>query len=362
MGVVWFSIATAFLNVSFNLYERPRIGLFTITFGLCVVRMFVPIEIIGGKIYHSWNLYPIFQKVIRGNTGEVLLFIWGVGIIVAMIWLFRQFMMLHNIRKRAVEYPENSKEKQMCSELLVEMNYTGKFSLAKTKDYSVPISVGYFHPCILFPDDMKGFSEEEFQNILRHEITHFLEKDLWIKLLCLILRCLLWWNPIIYFACKNIEQLTELRCDRKVYCNLSNKEQVDYLKAIYHTIKSDDNQNKIWSGFNGVTINRYWKQRVALLREPHKRKEWGKSLLGIGLALVLFLASYAVILQPTTLPNYDEIEGDNVRGDEEEFPILLEVSEGVYIYFDEEGVQGDYLTEEQIQKPPYNELEIVKGY
>jgi beta-lactamase regulating signal transducer with metallopeptidase domain len=323
--------------------------------------MFVPLEISGVKVWHSWNIYPIFQKVIKGNTGEVLLFIWGVGIIVAMIWLFRQFMMLYNIRKRAIEYSDDSEEKQMCRDLLEEMNYTGKFSLARTENYSIPISVGYFHPCILFPDGIE-YSSEEFKNILRHEITHFLEKDLWIKLLFLILRCLLWWNLVMYFVCLSIEQLTELRCDRKVYCKLSQYEQVDYLKAIYHTIKSNDNQNKIWSGFYGITVDRYWKQRVALLRNPHEKKEWGKSLLGIGIAVVLFFASYAVILQPINLPNYDEIEGTGVYMGEKQEAFLLEISPEVYIYFDEDGVRGSQLTEEQIQKPPYNELEIVKGY
>jgi beta-lactamase regulating signal transducer with metallopeptidase domain len=360
MGVVWFSIAATILNLSFNLYERPRIVLFTITFGLCVVRMCVPLEISGVKVWQSWNVYPIFQQIIRGNTGEVFLFIWGVGIIGAMIWLFRQFMMLYNIRKRAVEYLGDSKESQMCSELLVEMNYTGKFSLARTEDYSVPISVGYFHPCILLPDKME-YSLEELQNILRHEITHFLEKDLWIKLFFLILRCLLWWNPVIYFAYANVEQLTELRCDRKVYCNLSNQEQVDYLKAIYHTIKSKDNQNKIWSGFSGVTVNRYWKQRVALLRKPHERKEWGKSLLGIGLAIIFFLASYMIILQPANIPNDEDLNGTNVHKVDVNDAFLLEISEGVYILI-EDGIEGKYLTEEQIKQSPYNTLEIVKGY
>ena len=93
---------------------------------------------------------------------------------------------------------------------------------------SSPMMIGLFTPTILLP--IRHYEYDELRLIIKHELTHYLHRDLWFKLLLILCRAVHWFNPFMVLFARSIEQECEYYCDmsvmekepekmRKVYCN-----------------------------------------------------------------------------------------------------------------------------------------------
>ena len=99
--------------------------------------------------------------------------------------------------------------------------------LLLTKAVSSPMMIGLLSPTILLPK--RKYDYDELRLILKHELTHYQHKDLWIKLLLIVCRAFHWFNPFMILFGRSIEKECEYYCDmsvmevepasmRKVYC------------------------------------------------------------------------------------------------------------------------------------------------
>ena len=65
----------------------------------------------------------------------------------------------------------------------------------------------------LFLPKKHRFSDDELQQILRHELVHIQEKHSLDILFCEVLKCIFWWNPFIYFWKSSLQDLHEFTAD-----------------------------------------------------------------------------------------------------------------------------------------------------
>lgn len=92
-----------------------------------------------------------------------------------------------------------------------------------------PMLFGYFRPAILIP--RMSCPKEELEMILRHEIRHYKNNDLWYKLLMAVVCDLYWFNPVLRLMKSAAYRDLECVCDdglikefglrqRKVYASV----------------------------------------------------------------------------------------------------------------------------------------------
>lgn len=74
-----------------------------------------------------------------------------------------------------------------------------------------PLLVGLFRPTLYLPD--RALDEEPLRHILAHETVHLHRGDLWVKRLCLVIRCVQWYNPAAHLVCRRIAAVCETSCD-----------------------------------------------------------------------------------------------------------------------------------------------------
>ncbi|MBD5449639.1 MAG: peptidase, M56 family protein [Lachnospiraceae bacterium] len=79
---------------------------------------------------------------------------------------------------------------------------------------SSPLLIGFLHPCIVLPTT--DMAEEAFDYTILHELTHFKHGDMFYKWLVQLTVCLHWFNPLVYFMCRDIGRLCEFACDEAV--------------------------------------------------------------------------------------------------------------------------------------------------
>lgn len=79
---------------------------------------------------------------------------------------------------------------------------------------SSPLLIGFVHPCIVLPTT--DLEEDAFEYTILHELTHFKYCDMLYKWLVQLTICLHWFNPLVYFICRDIGRLCEFACDESV--------------------------------------------------------------------------------------------------------------------------------------------------
>jgi beta-lactamase regulating signal transducer with metallopeptidase domain len=130
-----------------------------------------------------------------------------------------------------------------------------------------PVVVGIVRPKIVVPSDFDTrYTSEEQTLILAHERMHVRRGDLAVNALWALVRCVLWFNPLIHVAARLSRFDQELACDAAVLRNHPNSRKT-YATAMLRAQLADD----------GLPLGCYWpsthplKERIMLLKQPPAR-------------------------------------------------------------------------------------------
>lgn len=151
-----------------------------------------------------------------------------------------------------------------------------------------PMEVG-FHKFFIFVP-IHSFSEEQLYFILKHELIHYKRKDLWCKILILIINIVHWFNPFVYIMRKKIILQCELCCDSEVSKNMEVKEKLQYVETMIHIVKNDLKCNTVLSN-NFLAEKNNIKRRVFSIMDNKKKK---KGILCMVVLIVCFCLSNTV--------------------------------------------------------------------
>lgn len=124
---------------------------------------------------------------------------------------------------KKVNRPAEDEEIALLSELLWRRK---KVTLVRNKYAATPMLIGIIKPCIIIPD--MNFTDGQLRNILLHEMIHLKRFDIAVKWLTVIAASLHWFNPLMYFIKKEVNDACELSCDERVIKNLSDEEKQEY--------------------------------------------------------------------------------------------------------------------------------------
>lgn len=97
--------------------------------------------------------------------------------------------------------------------LQAELHIRQRVKLVFLKDCAAPFAIGFLRPIVAVPTQAKLYEREEWEFVLRHELAHIKNKDLWWKLLGLVAVALHCFNPVSYFLFFELCRMCEIRCD-----------------------------------------------------------------------------------------------------------------------------------------------------
>lgn len=116
-------------------------------------------------------------------------------------------------------------------------------------DTSAPFIVGIVRPVLVLPD--AELTNEQLDNILRHETTHLRRGDLIIKWLTALVKALHWFNPAVYYIARQINADCEIACDMAVVKHMSKSEEMSYIKTILSLISGGTKSVPLTTGMTG---------------------------------------------------------------------------------------------------------------
>ncbi len=321
------------------------------------LRCFVPIDIpvFTRVIQHEGWLAKLDAglrtPIIYGHITPlaIILGVWIIGTLIASfttIWSYRT----HMDKVRSYLPSENpailSAAEAAARKLQLPVPTVCPISKGKS-----PSIQGLRHPVILIPENV--YSEEDYRYVFYHELMHWKEHDMWIKLLVCALNCIFWWNPCSYLLRINLNRTLELRCDQSVSRLLQYPEKLEYIEVLKKTFNSLPTKRKRFR-LGSFTISEFAACPKKFCRNPKKhitvkradlimntsyRKKYNRVIPVVTLIImtIVFVFSYSFIIQPYYDVPKDEIEVDMYT---DEFSssnsYLVQNDDGTYtIYIDE---------------------------
>lgn len=163
-----------------------------------------------GGVEKEFSVIQFFEKAV--------VIVWAAGSI-AFVAYFIAVYLLFNRKIRAVQRCADT-EVLSIFETCKEIVGVNKDIPVKVMENTRPMLKGYFYPEVLIP---KGYQREELTYVFVHELFHFKHKDNFFTLLSLLVMCLNWYNPVMWYCKKVFQQDMEVLCDQNVVKLMGNK-------------------------------------------------------------------------------------------------------------------------------------------
>ena len=221
------------------------------------------------------------------QTQEKILVVWSVGMSALALWYIA---VLLRFRMRL----SKKQTQPVCGELQRIANHCAseygirQIPILRVSPYvQSPVMIGFFKPIIAVPAD--GLPPADIQMILKHELVHFKRRDLWWKLLGVVIQTIHWVNPIVWLLCKDFEFYAETSCDAQVVQNLDHEERKHYGYLLISYTKLQHKMNST-PGIAFTSSREKLKRRICIMLNGNKSKK----LIATALVCVLGASSFAL--------------------------------------------------------------------
>ena len=191
----------------------------------------------------------------------------------------------------------NSRLQQIAVEEARLAGIGGEIRLLASPLAQSPMLIGFFRPTILLPSEHLPDGDARF--ILAHELTHFRRKDLWKKLLFLMVRCAHWFNPIVYLLNRDFSRWLETSCDEQVVSSLDRDQRKEYGRLLIDYAPASRYAGpKLYVSFASCRYK--LKRRISIMLNSNKKT---RSLLGPALAVALVVVCLATTALAASVDN-----------------------------------------------------------
>lgn len=184
------------------------------------------------NIANTQNWMEDFTLSVNRRTpsmiGYLSLALWVAGIIVMLILVIRSAMRLHTLRRSALPL-QSQKVKNLYQCCLRDTGITKNIPIYSTAYLKSPVIVGFFKPCIYLPIHLiSDDTEIDIRYMLLHELQHYRHKDGIANYLMNLAGIIYWFNPLVWYALKEMRSDREIACDTSVLKLLKSDDHVAY--------------------------------------------------------------------------------------------------------------------------------------
>ncbi len=166
------------------------------------------------------EIFGIWNRIVY-NRVSILAWLWLIGAMLLILLNIARYISLNvKIRKNG--------EIISLSEI---GEYTNrKINVRVWESIASPFMTGVIKPTLILPK--AKLSDEQLHNILCHEMTHFKRHDILYKWFAEFVKCVHWFNPVIWYVTRQISTECEISCDMAVTKNMSDGEKMSYINTI----------------------------------------------------------------------------------------------------------------------------------
>lgn len=189
---------------------------------------------------------------------DLLTWIWLGGVVLTLLWQGACFLKFRLSIKQCL--PVTDPELlDLLNAQKVQLGITNEVAIYISPKVSTPMLVGLVKPIIVLPD--QPLDKVGAKYVFNHELVHFKQGDLWMKLLVVLITALHWFNPVVYLLQQELNRRSEWACDQTVAEELSAVERKQYAQVILEAMMVQTTQPTVF-GTAFVTVSRSTKKHI----------------------------------------------------------------------------------------------------
>lgn len=317
-------------------------GTIKIVFGVIAVimlRMMVPVNFPFTKTIYSSKLLIGLGNIVYANVygdreilvSDLLLWLW-IG--VAVILLIRYFYKRVKVRRILEQYVIKDTDTKEYYESFLNDTKIRSIKIAVIPGEEQAAIFGVIRPIMILPDAV--LEEKTVAHMIRHEIKHYANYDLWLKFFVDLLVVIHWWNPIVYMMRKELSLAFELSNDYMVTKDMSELGKIEYAETLVQAAKLMSNQQAYDLNLTGGEC---LETRIKMLLKEKTTEGMRSRLLAAANLFFVFLvmiASFAFVPEVSykeSMP-YDSEEFDGAFDITPENAYYLKTKDGYELYTD----------------------------
>jgi beta-lactamase regulating signal transducer with metallopeptidase domain len=167
--------------------------------------------------------------------------------------------------------------------------------LCGSEETSVPMVIGFIEPVIVIPHALaRELTEEEFEQIVLHEIAHVRRRDDWMKLAQKLIEAFLFFHPAVLWIGRQLNLEREVACDDSVI-SLTGRPR-PYAACLIKLLELTTTRQSSLLAPGAVTIKRQISSRVEMIVDKRRNatlilSKAGLFIMLVALALVIAQAA-----------------------------------------------------------------------
>ncbi len=160
--------------------------------------------------------------------GLTLCAIWLLGILAMLLLLAKSQARLNALKKSALPL-QSEAVRILYHNCLGELHIKRTIPIYSTAFLKSPIIVGFFKPSIYLPIHLISDCDAVgMRYMLLHELQHYKHRDPLVSCLMNFIGILYWFNPLVWFALKEMRSDREIACDTAVLSYLEERDYESY--------------------------------------------------------------------------------------------------------------------------------------
>ena len=212
---------------------------------------------------------------------KIFMIVWLAGAVIKLLAEICAYCFSMRSLKR-MSLPVNDLMKwKMYRDVCEQKGIRRRPELMQNAGLSTPLLAGLFRTKLYLP--AVSYSAEELKLVYHHELTHYLHRDLWYKMLLRICASVYWFNPALLFMLWEADKDIENLCDAEVVRVCSRAERKLYRKLLLRTVAIDDQVPYVTASLNDSSM--VFKDRILYMLNMKKLRK--NVLPGVILAMVL---------------------------------------------------------------------------
>ena len=215
------------------------------------------------------------------------------------VWLGVKLLRLRRLATRGSQRePVPAWIEERLARLAAQFHLRRLPRIAVTGEVPSAAVCGVFRPILFLPESSLALPPEQLEHVLLHELAHLKRRDLLINAAQSVLHIIYWFNPVLWFAGRQLRHLREICCDATVG-NLLRERTGEYSRTLIELADRALNLNVGQAlGLLGLFESpSRLRQRIEYLRRPvwkYRRLRWIAAA-GAAAAVVLCIVPMAVV-------------------------------------------------------------------
>ncbi|MEA4926009.1 MAG: M56 family metallopeptidase [Syntrophomonadaceae bacterium] len=157
----------------------------------------------------------------------------------------------------------------LLDECKANLNIKNEVKVVYDRSLGSPALFGIFNPRIIIaPEVIRNLSPQELRYIFLHELSHLKRHDLLVNGLLLIIQAVYWFNPLIWYALRQMKRDCEIACDATVLNHLKPQDRKPYGQTIISLLQLLAKPH--WAPGTLGYVSKFNKRRIVMISSNKK--------------------------------------------------------------------------------------------